>query len=418
MENITEVKSLSRILFNRFFEDWRKLSPEELFSFLSVKIEQAITFDELKDLLNSGEKIKIKFGIDPTGPEIHLGHLLPIILLRQFQKAGHEINLIIGDFTALIGDPSGRSSQRPPLTEKEVKNNFKTYRKQIDKYLDTRNVKIHKNSKWLSKIDLKKIISDLSKMSLSEILQRNDFRERIEKGSPLAASEILYSYAQGMDSVELKPDIEVGGRDQLLNFSHARKLMQSYNIKPEIALVTPVLEGISGDGRKMSKSYDNYISVNADLEDKFGKIMSIPDNLMLDYYKAFTDIKEKEIDTIKELIEKNPMETKKQLAEFIVSIESKNLDIGAEEREKFEGKFSSDKNFDDIEIITGDTNENFFDLIERNKILSSKSELRRLFEQGGVKMIEPEEKRVKEEDKIYEGILRIGKKNFFEIKIK
>ena len=255
-------------------------------------------------------------------------------------------------------------------------------------------------------------------MSLSEILQRNDFRERIEKGSPLAASEILYSYAQGMDSVELKPDIEVGGRDQLLNFSHARKLMQSYNIKPEIALVTPVLEGISGDGRKMSKSYDNYISVNADLEDKFGKIMSIPDNLMLDYYKAFTDIKEKEIDTIKELIEKNPMETKKQLAEFIVSIESKNLDIGAEEREKFEGKFSSDKNFDDIEIITGDTNENFFDLIERNKILSSKSELRRLFEQGGVKMIEPEEKRVKEEDKIYEGILRVGKKNFFEIKIK
>lgn len=418
MKDLKDVNSLASIFFERFFEDWKLISPNNLFLFIKTKIEQAITLDELKELLNLNRKLNIKFGIDPTGADVHLGHILPIMILRQFQKAGHQINIIIGDFTALIGDPSGRNTQRPSLTPNQIKDNFKTYQKQMGKYLNIKNVKILKNSKWLSKINLEEIIKDLSKIKLSEILQRNDFRERLEKKYSLSVAEILYSYAQAIDSVKIKADIELGGNDQLLNFAHARNMMQIYGMKPEVAITTPILEGIFGDGKKMSKSYGNYIPVNASCEEKFGKIMSIPDNLIIKYFKAFADIKIDELSLLEKMTRENPLETKKQLAQFLVSIEARKLENGENERKKFENKFSSHKNFENLEKIYANKNTTVFDVIHKNKIIESKNELRRLFEQNGIHMLSPEEKTLKTDDMAYNGVIRIGKKIFYKIIIK
>ena len=242
IDSSTQPNALSALFMERVDADWQSLSVEEFLEFVDPKIDQIITRDELKKRLQEKNKLSIKFGIDPTSPDVHLGHVLPIMVLRQFQKAGHDINLIIGDFTALIGDPSGRNDQRPVLSEKDIKNNLSTYLLQIGKYLNVRKVTTHKNSKWLSKLSFDDLIRDLSRINLSQVLQRDDFRNRLEKGRGLSVAELLYSYAQGKDSVVLEPDVEVGGRDQLLNLSQARTMMVSEGQEPEIALTTPVLE--------------------------------------------------------------------------------------------------------------------------------------------------------------------------------
>jgi len=414
---IQGTSSLASTLFERFFEDWTHLSDEHFLDYLKPKIDQIITLEELEKKLASNKRLKIKFGIDPTSADVHLGHALPIMVLRQFQKAGHEIHLIIGDFTAMIGDPSGRNDQRPPLNEKDIKNNFKTYLSQIGKFLDVKKTKNHRNSKWLSKRTVRDIISDLQRINLSEVLQRDDFRKRIEQGYALSVAELLYSYAQGVDSIVLEPDVEVGGRDQLLNFAHARKIMELHGQEPEIALTTPVLEGTSGDGRKMSKSLGNYVALNMSLEDTFGKIMSLPDSLLEQYYKAFADVKKSELPLLQELIAQDPLEAKKQLAQFLVSVEAKDFRIGEKEREKFENKFSK-KEYSDIPTLEVESGATIISVLEKSGELNSKSEIRRLFEGGGVRMVEPEEKDLGPNDKVENGVLRVGKKKFFRIVVK
>ncbi len=409
--------NLSEVFFNRFFSDWKDLSVGDFLDYLGSKMDQLITFTELEKKINSGKKLSIKFGIDPTGPDVHLGHLLPIFVLRQFQKAGHQIHLIIGDFTAMIGDPSGRNDQRPPLSESDVKKNAKTYFDQIEKYLSLSKVKKHFNSKWLNKLSFEDILRDLQKMNLSEVLQREDFRSRLKEGHSLMVSELLYSYAQGIDSVELNPDIEIGGRDQLLNFAQGRTIMQIRGQEPEVAFTTPVLEGIAGDGRKMSKSYGNYIAVNSSVEDKFGKLMSIPDNLLEMYFKAFADIKESELNHLQNLIAQDPFEVKKQLAQFFVSVEEKSLEAGLREREKFENRFSKGVYDNQIEVLTAKNGSTFFDVIAGFGVIQSKSELHRLFSQESIKMVKPEEKIIKEEDLVSNCIIKIGKTKFFKIEI-
>jgi len=386
---IRESQKLSEVFFSRFFEDWTHLNDEHLFEYLGPKIEQAITLEELKKLLAGNEKLKIKFGIDPTGPEVHLGHLLPVMLLRQFQKAGHHIDLIIGDFTAMIGDPSGRNDQRPSLTPSDIKRNLKTYLAQIGRYINVKKLAHHRNSKWLSKRTIADVIRDLSRINLSQVLQRDDFRKRLEAGHGLSVAEILYSYAQAMDSVHLESDVEIGGRDQLLNFAHARDVMEIHGQKPEVALVTPVLEGLSGDGRKMSKSYGNYIAVNASSEEKFGKVMSMPDSLLEQYFVAFCDVKKSELEELRSAIESDPLECKKQLAQFLVSVEVHDLDIGRKEREKFEKRFS-ERSMDDnseVESFEAKISDSIFDSLYNTGLFKSKSELHRFFDQGSVRRL-------------------------------
>ena len=409
---------LAEFFFSRFFDDWKNLSAQQLSDFLKPKAEQVITFEELEKKIASGRKLRIKFGIDPTGPDVHLGHLLPVMLLRQFQKAGHQIHLIIGDFTAMIGDPSGRNEQRPALNEKEVKKNSKTYFSQIGKYLDVGKTKKHRNSKWLKKLSFRKILEDLRRLNLSEVLQREDFRNRIKEGQSLTIAELLYSYAQAIDSVETEADVEVGGRDQLLNFAHARTIMQMKGLKPEVALTTPVLEGIFGDGKKMSKSYGNYIAVNSSLEDKFGKIMSMPDSLLMMYYKAFTDVKESELGKLKYLVDSNPLETKKQLAQFIVSIETQSLEAGKKEREKFENRFSKGVYDEEIPELNFKEGQFLVDVLMSSGQFKSKSELLRLFEQNAIKSVEPEERFFARDEIAVEGTYKVGKTKFFRFKIK
>jgi tyrosyl-tRNA synthetase len=409
---------LAEVLFSRFFDDWKKLSAEQFLDFFKPKAEQAITFEELEKQIASGRKLRIKFGIDPTGPDVHLGHLLPIMLLRQFQKAGHQIHLIIGDFTAMIGDPSGRNDQRPALSENQVKKNSKTYFSQIGKFLDVGKAKKHRNSKWLKKLSFKKILGDLRHLSLSKILQREDFRNRIKEGHSLTMAELLYSYAQAIDSVETEADVEVGGRDQLLNFAHARTIMEMKGLNPEVALTTPVLEGIFGDGRKMSKSYGNYIAVNSSLEDKFGKIMSMPDSLLMMYYKAFADVKESELEELKHLVESNPLETKKQLAQFMVSIEAKSLEVGKKEREKFENRFSKGVYDEGIPELKFKEGQLLIDVLMSSGQFKSKSELIRLFDQNAINSVKPEERFFVKDEIATEGTYKVGKTKFFRIVVK
>ncbi len=412
-----EINNLAKLLFKRFNENWQKLSPEDFLAYLKSKIDQSIGFDDLEKKINQKKKLKIKMGIDPTGPDVHLGHLLPILVLRQFQKAGHKIDLIIGDFTAQIGDPSGRSSERKLLSDAQIKNNMASYKKQISSFLDLKKTTTHFNSTWLNKITLKKIISVFQKINVSEVLQREDFRKRLDSGHGLSMSEILYSYAQAEDSVFLKSDVEVGGKDQLLNFAQARNVMSIYGLVPETAITTPVLEGIFGDGKKMSKSLGNYIPILSSAEEKFGKIMSVPDNLIAPYFKAFADLKADEIEQIKSFVEMNPMETKKQLGMFLVAISEKKFENGEIEREKFEKKFSKKEFGKETPSLKIEGDENVFDALFKTGEFKSRGELFRIFEQSGVRLIEPKEKVLNKNDIVKNGIVKVGKIKYYKIVI-
>lgn len=416
MKEILSLETISKVLYERFFADWREMSREDFLDFVRSKSEQALTYEELSKKLETKKKLKIKFGIDPTGPDVHMGHMLPLLLLRQFQKAGHEVNLIIGDFTARIGDPSHRTSVRPALSEKGVKENMKTYLAQIGRFFNVKKAKVHQNAAWLKKLDLSTLLQDFQKLSLTEILQRDDFRKRMEAGQGITLAELLYSYAQGMDSVQINPDVEIGGNDQYLNFAHARVIMRNYGQDPEVGLVTPVLEGTTGDGRKMSKSYNNYIAVSASPEDKFGKIMSIPDNLIFPYFKAFADLRLSEHEEIKRLVAADPLEAKKQLGQFLVAVELQSMDKGKEERERFEAKFSK-KTFEGIAEYVVKQDETALDTVHTLVSNLSKSEIKRLFAEEAVRIVEPQERVMGMHDTIpKDSILKIGKKWYFRIK--
>ena len=416
----SELHNLHRALFERFSSDWKGITVHELLDFISVKIEQALTFEELSGRLASKKKVSVKLGIDPTGPDVHMGHLVPIMLLRQFQKAGHIVHLIIGDFTAMIGDPSGRNTQRVALTTAQISANKKTYLKQIAPYLDVKAIKVHHNAQWLSKLTAKRILADLQMIPVGSVLQREDFRTRLDSGSPLSMAELLYGYLQGTDSIELACDIEVGGRDQFLNLALGRDMMRSHGMEPQVNITTPVLEGTDGSGRKMSKSYGNYIALSMRPDDIFGKLMSIPDTLIMQYLKAFADIKKTEVPHLEELVRQYPLEMKKQLAQFMVAIATKKLKEASAQREKFEKKFSK-KEFDvDMPTCVLAKGSVFFEVLknERGVIQLSNSELRRLFTDHAVRIVDPIEKTLTTADVLESPcVVRVGKKLFLKIEI-
>jgi len=404
-------------LFNRINADWRKMSMDEFLGFVKPKCQEILTVEHLSKLLASGTKLKVKLGVDATGIDLHIGHIVPLLLLKQFQKAGHHIDFIIGDFTATIGDPSGREHARSALTAKEVKQNAKGFTAQIKPYLDVRKASIHFNSKWLSKLKLAETISYLGKLTLSSVTQRDDFRKRLASGNSVSLAEAIYGFTMGLDSLHLKSNIEVGGIDQLINFQQCRELMHAEGMTPEVALCTPIIEGTDGSGKKMSKSMGNTINLNATHEDKFGKVMSIPDKLILPWYIAFTDINESELETLKSAIATDPLEMKKQLGILLIALETKNLDQGRMEREKFERKFAKKELTDeDFFTITARPSQSLFDTLLPQ--FESKTELRRLFDQGAVK------------DAMSDNVLainsvmgngmkvRVGKRHFFKIMVR
>jgi tyrosyl-tRNA synthetase len=403
----------------RISESWKGIEIDEFIGFLLPKCQEMITPEQLRQKVIKQPILKVKFGIDPTASEIHIGHIVPIMLLRQFAKAGHHIDFIIGDFTARVGDPTERDIGRIPLNPEQIEKNMETYTSQIEKYIDTKILHIHYNTKWLNPMTLQEIFTIFQQINLSEATQREDFRVRMRNKQAVSLAEVCYGVLMGIDSVYLGTNLEIGGIDQLLNFQQCRKIMYQSGIEEEIILMTPILEGTSGDGKKMSKSYGNYIAVNATHEDKFGKIMSIPDKLINQYFRCFADVHERELKELNEFIIKNPLEAKKQLATLIIALETKCIDDGLLERESFERKFSQKEiHYDDCIELTGNANTIIFDTLMKSGKFKSKNELRRLFEQNAVRSInEGKETILSPEITICKivGIVRVGKRNFFKL---
>jgi len=409
------VLKYDELLFNRYFEDWSKLPSDKIISLLTVKAAKVLP--SLKDI-DFSKKLHVKLGFDPTGPEIHISHVCPLIILNIFLKCGHHIDFIIGDFTSTIGDPSERQSERPILTDDQIMKNFATYRDQVNRYIDTSKLVVHRNSTWLSKVTGKDLLSIWRHFNLAQILQRDDFRKRLADGG-LTQAEICYSTFQALDSVNLKSDIELGGVDQLLNLQTARDVQRLYGQKPEVIITNGLLEGTDGTGRKMGKSYNNYIAVNAPLDDKFGKIMSIPDSLLMQYYKSFAYLYENELAALEKFCREQPMEAKKQLATYFTAIEAKSLAAGQTERTKFENKFAKKELTDDdyivVKVKSGTT---LLDALMQSGKFASKGDLKRLLASNAIKTM-PNGTVVSIDSNIVQNTkIKVGKLNFINIVIK
>jgi tyrosyl-tRNA synthetase len=329
--------------FSRFFERSREslrgISVSDFVDLVRPKCKQIVTDDELVKLLSSKKIINVKLGVDTTGGELHLGHAVPLMLLRLFQRRGHTVQFIIGDFTGKIGDPSGRTDKRVELSDADVKKNMKTYVKQITSVIDIKKAKVFKNSQWLSKMKLNDFFKIIGAISFSDIAQREDFRNRIKAGAGVTLREANYAALMAIDSLHLKSDIEVCGIDQLLNVMQARSVMSASGLIPEVVLATPLIEGTAGDGRKMSKSFKNYIALSASAETQFGLIMSIPDALLSSYFVSFADIYSRELNDLQKYINEHPYEAKQELGMLIVGIIHGEKIARATQKE-FERRFS------------------------------------------------------------------------------
>jgi tyrosyl-tRNA synthetase len=358
-------------------------------NFIKIKQNAVHIIDEndLIERLKTGKPLKVKFGVDPTRPDLTFGHLGVFQKLRVFQELGHEAILLIGDYTTLIGDPSGRSSTRPVLTHEEIAKNTETYLEQAFKVLDRTKTTVRYNSEWFKKQSFEDCLQLARKMTVAQILEREDFGNRYKSGNPISMVEFLYPLLQGHDSVELEADIELGGTDQLFNLMVGRTLQQQAGQKPQIVMTSPLLVGLDGE-KKMSKSLGNYIAFNDSSKNMFGKILSIPDAAMADYYRLL--LLEDE-DFLKALPEMHPMEAKKQLAIRLVE-QFFDKEIALAERLAFENVFSSKQlpetmpEFNWAALANGQSEMAITDLLMATQLFQSKKEIRRIAEQGGLRL--------------------------------
>jgi tyrosyl-tRNA synthetase len=283
--------------------------------------EHVETAEDFRARLKLGRPLRVKLGIDPTSPDLHLGFMVVLHKLQRFAEAGHEVTLIIGDFTASIGDPSGRNTMRPPLTREQIEANMQTYREQAGKVLDLQRVKIRYNSEWLAKLDFSDIIKLASEVTVAQMIDRNDFHNRYNAGTPISLHEFLYPIAQAYDSIAVNADVELGGTDQLFNFLLARQFQREHGQLPQIAATVPLLVGLDGE-KKMSKSLNNYVGIVEDAPTQFGKLMSMPDELMPTYARLAAFQPQAKADALRDALASgaiNPIDVKKTLAQEIVA---------------------------------------------------------------------------------------------------
>jgi tyrosyl-tRNA synthetase len=391
--------------------------PEKIENIISRGVDYIIDKNSVLNKLFSGKRLKIKHGIDATSPNTHLGHSVILLKLKEFQELGHKIILIIGDFTAKIGDPSGRTEARKMLSDQEVKNNLKTYKNQISKILDIKKTEIVYNSSYLKNLKANELIKIASIFSVDQILERDMFKERQKQKKPIWLNEFIYPLFQGYDSVKVKSDIEVGGSDQLFNMLIGREMQKFFNQKPQDVITMKILTG--KDGRKMSKSFGNYIAINDSPIDKYGKIMSIKDDLIFDYLELCTRIDLKEISKLKKMfLDKkiNPIEIKKLLAKEIVKIyHGENLSDFAQK--EFEKVFKEKKQPSELpEIELKNKKVNILDFLVNSKLCYSKSEAKRLIIQKGVKVDDKLIENWKKEVLFKNGsVIQVGRKKFVKI---
>ena len=407
----------------RFFIEKRKEND-----IIQVKMAKKLTIEKVlergvveilpdkKSFLNLAKKRKLKiyFGIDPTSPNLHLGHFVPLKKLAEFQQLGHETILLIGDFTAQIGDPSGRDKKREPLTQEQVQRNMKNYKAQLSKVLNLSKTKIAYNSRWLAKMGLKDVLELASHFTVSRLLERDMFQERLKKGQEVWVSEMLYPLLQGYDSVALDVDLEIGATDQKFNMLVGRKLQKIYRKREKFVLTVPLLLGL--DGRKMSKTYNNTVNLTDPPNEMFGKIMSLKDELIFEYFRLLTDVPEKEVINMEEAVKEgklNPRDAKEKLALEIVTFfwgEDKALQA----KKEFIKVFREKEIPEDIpNFFSPKTSYPILDLLIYLHLANSKSEAKRLIKQGGVKIDKVVVKDPKIVVEVKEGmVIQVGKRKF------
>ena len=382
--------------------------------------DEILTEADLKNKLDSGKQLIIKAGFDPTAPDLHLGHTVLLNKLRHFQDLGHKVIFLIGDFTGQIGDPSGKNKTRPTLTSEELLANAKTYEKQVFKILIKELTEVKFNSEWCNKLGADGLIGLASKYNVARMLERDDFNKRYSANQSIAIHEFLYPLVQGYDSVALKADVECGGTDQKFNLLVGRELQRSYDQEPQVVLTVPILEGLDGTN-KMSKSLNNFIAIDEEPNDMFGKVMSISDELMWRWFELLSFISEKEIENLKAKMAEgtNPRDIKFLLAEELVD-RFHSEGEGKVCKEAFLQRFQKGQIPDDISSISIDVGINgmpLANLLKACEMTASTSEAMRLIKQGGVKIDS-----IKVEDpklvvmQGQESIYQVGKRKFLKIK--
>ncbi|MEC8614792.1 MAG: tyrosine--tRNA ligase [Verrucomicrobiota bacterium] len=385
---------------------------------IRTNIETVIGETELEDRLYGNKPLRVKLGVDPTRPDLTFGHLVVFNKLRQFQDLGHEALLIIGDFTSLIGDPSGRSNTRPVLTKEEIVENAQTYLDQAFKILDQEKTTVFYNSEWFDEMSFEDCLKLSRKMTVARMLERDDFAKRYASQAPISMIEFMYPLIQGYDSLVLNADVEIGGTDQLFNMLVGRALQKDAGKQEQAVITMPLLVGLDGR-KKMSKSADNFIAFTDNAKEMFGKIMSISDDTMWDYYRLLLDLPSDKIENLKK---DHPMEAKKRLASSLVG-QFHSMQAAKRELMQFEQVFSKNKLPDDMPTFTwgdliGDApNAPLFEVMAQSELFESKGAIRRLVQQGGVK-IDGE----KQDDPsrlltppVGEQIFQAGKRIFFKL---
>lgn len=401
------------------------ISPEEQFHIIQSGTAQIVPESTLMEKLKRGKPLNIKLGVDPTAPDIHLGHAVPLRKLRAFQDLGHHVTLIIGDGTALIGDPSGRNTTRPQLTREQIEINAKTYVDQAFKILDPEKTTLRYNSEWILKLGMEDLLKIASNFTVARILERDDFHNRYTSNQSISLHEFLYPIMQAYDSVVIEADVELGGTDQLFNLLAGRELMEKMGMEPQVCLTLPLLEGTDGV-KKMSKSYGNYIGLTDAPNDMFGKVMSIPDELMVKYYRLASTIAVDQIDAIEAGLaagDIHPNRCKRDLAQNIVA--AYYDEAAAQEAEAaFDRQFKQHEVPEDIPEFAADLTPNDEGKVYLAKLISdagltnSVGDARRMIDQGGVK-VNGEAVPAKEynvaPDTLAGAVVQVGKRKFVRL---
>jgi tyrosyl-tRNA synthetase len=364
-------------------------SPEEQMHVIDSGAEAIVPRQALLDKLATGRPLRVKLGVDPTAPDLHLGHAVPLRKLRQFQDLGHVVVLIIGDFTALIGDPSGRSVTRPPLSWEQIESNAQTYIDQAFRILDPSKTELRRNSEWLSPLGFAELLRLTGRFTVARILERDDFAKRYAEQKPISLHEFLYPVAQAYDSVMIEADVEIGGTDQLFNLLAGRELMEKQGMEPQVCLTLPLLEGTDGV-QKMSKSYGNYIGLTDAAEEMFGKVMSIPDALVVKYFRLCTPLSVEEVDAIGSQLASGAADanaTKRRLGRSIVDLYHGSA-AGVDAEEAFDRVFKRHEAPDDVPAVPVSAQPlmHLPALLKELGLVASNAEGRRLIDGGGVRI--------------------------------
>ena len=384
--------------------------------------------EKLKVSIKENRPLRIKQGFDPTAPDIHLGHTVGIRKLGTFQELGHQIVLIVGDYTAMVGDPSGRSATRPRLSHEEIVTHAETYQAQFFKILDKSKTEVRFNGEWFKEMSFTDIMELAAKFTVARIIERDDFSKRFEKGVPISIHELFYPLMQGYDSVAIKADVEIGGTDQKFNLLVGRTIQEAYGVKPQAILTMPILVGLDG-AEKMSKSLGNYVSIEEPPREIFGKVMSIPDDLIYTYYELTTDVSLDDLERIKKDLSRkdlNPMVIKKELGRKLVDMYHAE-GSGQQAQDEFERVFSQKQLPDNIPELTGEDLVKLelnpqqiylVHLITKSKMSKSNGEARKLIKAGAVTI---DEQKITDPDYEFElnaeMVLKVGKRRFLRLKV-